>query len=458
MKKIFWGLLAGILLNSLYAQSQTEEFNKKIQVDSVKNTVDKENSKESKIEEVEIEEKQELDQNLLVSSIKFIGLKKTKESYIQSKFKKYQGKTLAETDLHELETAVQLEGLFDDIHINTEQISESEAQISISVKEKITFIPLPFAMVSNSGFMAGGIVMDTNAFGCKDMFMVGGFFSGTSKTALASFSKAPKDHGIPGFSIGGSFSKSEPELVDLEENDLFKYKAIAASGTFSLSEKLGEHFMISNGYSFKYISTDYVTEYRDKEPESIKAGAVSLSLGYSDSDWNGFFMSTNSVSVSGEAGLTNSEDSDYRHPLRFSFAIGEQHPILTPRLRMYQKISGFYGKKNHLAEFKGGSAASVNILPDSFMSERIVGGKAGLEFAVKKFSWAMFSLYADYQLVYTKVNTLLPDDDDYKLMQGVNGGFLFYLSKVAFPALGFGLAYNMTQKYWQAALAMGISF
>ncbi|MBP3772940.1 MAG: hypothetical protein J6I53_09680 [Treponema sp.] len=397
-------------------------------------------------------------QDLTITKINFDGLKKTRDSYIQSKVSKFIGLPLTDENMHDLETAVQLEGLFDDIHISTEQIGDTDAEINISVKEKITFIPLPFAMASSSGYMAGAVVMDTNAFGRKDNFMIGGFFSNSSMTGMASFSKPAKPNGVPGFSVFVSGGKSHPELVDIEEETILKYKSLGFSASFSIFEKLGENFTISNGYSYRYLSTESVEEYPSFPEEKLHIGSVSLGLGYSRSDWNGVFMSTNSASISAEVGLTNSEDDEYRHPLGASFAIGEQHPVFTPRLRIYQKISGYYGKKNHISAYMSQSAASVNILPGSFVTERIIGGNAGLEIAVAKFSWAMLSIYGDYQLVYTKKNTLLEDDDEYEFMHGPNGGVRFYLSKIAFPALSMGLAYNVTKNYWQFAAAMGMSF
>lgn len=397
-------------------------------------------------------------QDLTITKINFDGLKKTRDSYIQSKVSKFIGLPLTDENMHDLETAVQLEGLFDDIHISTEQIGDTDAEINISVKEKITFIPLPFAMASSSGYMAGAVVMDTNAFGRKDNFMIGGFFSNSSMTGMASFSKPAKPNGVPGFSVFVSGGKSHPELVDIEEETILKYKSLGFSASISIFEKLGENFTISNGYSYRYLSTESVEEYPSFPEEKLHIGSVSLGLGYSRSDWNGVFMSTNSASISAEVGLTNSEDDEYRHPLGASFAIGEQHPVFTPRLRIYQKISGYYGKKNHISAYMSQSAASVNILPGSFVTERIIGGNAGLEIAVAKFSWAMLSIYGDYQLVYTKKNTLLEDDDEYEFMHGPNGGVRFYLSKIAFPALSMGLAYNVTKNYWQFAAAMGMSF
>lgn len=446
------GILCALGISlSVSAQTQATEFNDIISAESAKSAAEKAEAQEKPADDHD--KKPEINQNLIVTKINFQGLKKTKDSYIQSKVKKFTGRPLAETDLHALETAVQLEELFDDIHISPSQIDAYNAEIIVSVKEKITFIPLPFALVSSSGFMAGAVVMDTNAFGRKDNFLIGGFFSNSSKTGMASFSKQPKEHGIPGLALFVSGAQNNPELVNLDEDTVLKYKANSFSANLALIEKIGEHFSIANAYGFKYLSTKDDKKFPARAPESIKAGITSLNIGYSKSDWNGVFMSTNSIAVSGEIGLTNMDEKDFRHPFGLSFAIGAQHPIFIERLRIYQKMSGFYGKRNHIAFFKGQGEGSVNILPGSFVTERIVGGNAGLEIAVAKFSWATISIYGDYQLVYTK-----DMDKDYELMHGPNGGVRFYLSKIAFPALAIGVAYNATKHYFQAAAAMGVSF
>ncbi|WP_407427716.1 POTRA domain-containing protein [Treponema sp.] len=456
MKKIIFVLLFIIFPQGFFSQSsepktRAQLANDTAQVVGTKEQADISDSQE-KTENSQAD-KNQIDSNLTVTRINFTGLKKTRNSYIQSKVSKFTGKSIRETDLHALETAVQLEGLFDDIQISTEQISETEAQINISVKEKITFIPLPFAMYSNSGFMAGGVVMDTNAFGQKHMFMLGGFFSNTSKTAMASVAKNSKTKGIPSISIFISGSKSSPEYENLDNDTVLKYDALSFGIGLSLSEKINDCFSFTNSFGFKYLDTSDNSNYKGLAPESLIEGTVSAGLGYSKSDWNGIFMSTNSASVSVEAGLNKPNDADYRFPLGFSFAISEQHPVFTDRLRIYQRYSGFFGHKNHLSSFKSQSAGSVTILPGNFVSEKIIGGNTGLELAVAKFGWGMISLYSDYQIVYTQ-----DFDKDYHFMHGPNGGARFYLAKIAFPALSMGVSYNVPKNYWQFAAAMGMTF
>lgn len=422
-------------------------------------------SKESESPKTEVaesseqEQAPELDKNLTVSKINFIGLKRTKDSYMQARVKEFKGKTLGETDIHELETQIQLIGLFEEINVSTQQISDTEAEINVSVKEKISFIPMPFAMYSNStGFMFGGVVFDANVFGRQHMLMTGAFFSENSKSGIVAFQKPSMGGGIPGVSIFAQVAGSVPKVVNAENKTVLRYDAFSFGTGVSLSEKLNDDLTFKNGYTFRYFSADDHSDYAGLSPESIKYGSISLGLEYSDSDWNGVFMSSNSVSLSSVFALTDSSDSDQRFPMTFSFSIGEEHPIFTPKLRMYQKISGSYGINNLIYSFANREDGAVTILSGNFLTEKIIGANAGLEYAVAKFSWGLLSIYSDYQVVYTQDFKSIDSDGDYEFMHGPNGGVRIYLAKIAFPAVAAGLSYNVTKNYWQFAASVGMHF
>lgn len=104
-----------------------------------------------------------------IETIEIIGLKKTDESYVQSLLKEYCGKESSSVDAADVETVLQAEGIFSEVHV-----SVNEEKISIEVKEKITFLPLPFASYSSDGFMGGFVLMNMNAFGRKNNIIAGG--------------------------------------------------------------------------------------------------------------------------------------------------------------------------------------------------------------------------------------------------------------------------------------------
>jgi len=395
-------------------------------------------------------EKPEINQNLKVTKINFHGLKKTKNFYIQSKVKKFLNMKAADFDWHGLETALQLEGLFDDIQISMKEISETEASVEVSLKEKITFIPLPFAMYSSSGFAGGLMVMDTNAFGLKNMFMFGGLYSKSSIMGMAMFSRPPQQNGIPGFSIFLSTSKDENTLVNLDDEEVLKYDAVNLSSRASITEQIGEFNTISLEGFFKSLSASQAGDFQ--EIDSLNSAGAGLSWQASKSDWNGWFMSSCGAGFS--AGITlYSSKSDYRFGKTISANLRVQKPVLAiSRLRFYSAVSAFYGKDQHISSYNGGGAGAVSILPGKFRTSEIAGGNAGFEFALFKGKIGTLSVYGDYQAVSAR-----DFDDDFCFMHGPNGGIRVYLAKIAFPALALGVSYNVTKNCAQFAAAMGIS-
>lgn len=441
MKKVVGVLFFSVLACFVFSQGVSQEADGQDEDESARIA-----------EGAEAESEPQIDQNLLVSKINFIGLKKTQKSYIQSRVGKFVGGTLGETDMHALETAIQLEGLFDDIQISVEESGEGEAEINVSVKEKITFIPLPFAMYSSSGFMAGGVVMDTNAFGRKDMFMLGGVFSNDSKMAVASFAK---NGAVWGFSIFGLFSKDTPELCGLDGGTVLEYNSLSGGASVGVSYKFSERQSVSMSLSFKTFSLKSENGY-SYEVGSLTAGTAGFSYSASTSDWNGLFMSTNSFRISGEVGITSAKDKNLCFPHNYSVKLSAQKPVLSQRLRAYSSAAGYLAFNAHISDFQGQGAASVSILPQKFSAERLFGGNAGIEFAVIKGKYALVSLYSDYQVAWAE--DFGADDFDFTFMHGPNGGVRVYLARIAVPALALGVSYNVTKSNWQFAASLGMSF
>ena len=110
-----------------------------------------------------------------VVDLKIDGLKKTKESYVHRILSEYIGKKESEVKIKEIETILQEQNLFSEISVSLLSEENSEKCIlNINVKEKITFIPLPFVSVSKDGPMGGFVPMEMNALGKKYQYSAGG--------------------------------------------------------------------------------------------------------------------------------------------------------------------------------------------------------------------------------------------------------------------------------------------
>ncbi len=388
--------------------------------------------------------------DLLITKINVKGLKRTKNFYIQSRLKKFLNTTTGETDLHDIENILQTEGIFDDIHVNYGQPSGKEISVEISVKEKITFIPLPFAAYSSSGFMAGLMILDTNAFGMKDTFLFGGIYSPKAITGLATFSKPPSQNFIPGFTTFFSATKNSPEIYNLDNELVFSYESLVFNAGFSLDEKISEHNSLSLALRFKKLSADQKEGYEDLV-ESVTCFTTGLTWAYSTSDWNGCFLSSKKAKITTEFAITNLSGNQ-KYPENLSYAFLFQQPIVE-KLRFYIESSGYLGRDNHISAYESQGIASVTILPGEFITDKIAGGNTGLELAWFKGKYGMLSFYGSYELVAAEEF----GEKEIYLMQGATGGIRLYLSKIAFPALAMGLSYNVTKEYWQFSAAFGVT-
>lgn len=387
------------------------------------------------------------DAPLYITEIRIEGLKKTRGSYMQTVLKKYTHIPIDKLDLHAVETTLQAEGIFESVEV--ELISGENPLLHITVKEKLSFIPLPFGASSNGSAMGGLIVLDTNAFGVKDMYMVGGIFSKNSLMGMTNFSKPSIARTKPGFTVGGSASKNTATFTDLAEDDVLVYDAVGCNVHAAITDRVSEHSQASLGIAYSQSAVENAESKNGytTTADSYKAIAFTASWGMAMQDWNGWFMSNKNISLSGNLRVYDDETVS---PSTAARLVIEQ-PLLSPRLRFTSQVSGAYWRKDHISQLGDGGAVGVSILPDDFHSSKLAGSYAGFEYAFAKARWAMFSVYANYQAA-------LCEDADaaMRFTHGPASGARMYLTKIAFPALAFGFSYNVPLKMPKYSVAFGV--
>ena len=97
--------------------------------------------------------------------------------------------------------------------------------------------------------------------------------------------------------------------------------------------------------------------------------------------------------------------------------------------------------------------AQVDILPADFSARSYAGLSAGLEKRILRIPAGTLSVAASYQVVYAD-GSILGDSFDH----GFAGAVFFYLNRIALPAVGLGLAYNVQRDYLRGFLSIGLSF
>jgi hypothetical protein len=95
----------------------------------------------------------------------------------------------------------------------------------------------------------------------------------------------------------------------------------------------------------------------------------------------------------------------------------------------------------------------VSILPRDFSARHYAGFSAGLEKHIYKAAWGTLSVQGSWQGVFSDGPV-----SGFEFNHGPALGVLFYLSRVAIPAIGGGAAYNMKSGLFQAAFSVGMAF
>lgn len=381
-----------------------------------------------------------------VQEFEFEGLKRTSRSFIENELSSCIGLEADDVTKNKIETILQAEGLFTDISIEFLEKDEESACAKISVSEKISFMPVPFFMyTSGSGFMGGGVVMDMNAFGRGDMFMAGGFFSGSKKLGITAFVKRPVNY-RPGFSLSASFGKLNNEIKNLSDKTVFDFDCLSFSAGGSLNEKIGEYVTVGLGgrYSFSDPENSAVCSFINRGKFLELTESVSASV----MNWNGYFMSVHSLNLNVSQGHKIDGENFQTYKGTAAFA----QPVIS-KIRITASLAGFYGKNLDLSFYSKRDELLCMILPDDLRFEKGAAASCGTEIAVVKIKYGLVSAFAQYQAA------VIEDfDGDCKREHGIYGGIRLYLSKLAFPAVGLGVSYNITENFWQGSAALGFAF
>ena len=385
-----------------------------------------------------------------VTEIRFEGLKKTKESYVQAVLERFTKIPEKSLDLHEVETVLEELQLFSEIKVSLERGENGKSFIHIKVKEKFFFLPIPFFMYSSDqGFMGGAFVIDTNAFGIRDNYLVGGVFSKNIQMALMAYSRPSRDAAHPGFSVGAAFTHRDREEKNSKDRKMIEYNTMGGSLNVAVSDKISRHSEIEAGVGYNYTNIDTGKSCRGYEDELKSFHAFSLNGGWKVSvpELNEWFMSSRSVSIGGETAFLTTGKIAGSSEARILI----QKPLPVTRLRVLMLYSGYISRNVPLALLPSQAAVGTTIMPEKFHSAAMAGINTGLEAGIFKMKYFVISAYA-------LVEQFLGEDFDSSFVMdfGYSTGIKVYLKTFAFPALSVGFSHNVTENNMKFSFAIGV--
>jgi hypothetical protein len=376
-----------------------------------------------------------------ITSVEVTGLKRTKTKVTDYALGKFIGRDAESLDINEVKAAVLDTGVLEPVSV---EFLPEDGRLLVHVEEKWSFFPVPLIMVNSGGTNFGLFLADTNALGLRDQAAVGGMYGSDGWMGMALYRNTPERNNFPGWNTMFMYSRREKEEQDREEQTLRSYEAAFFQAVFGLEYPFTRKLNLSLTFSFTDIQI--LDPVLDAPEEGGRNIGFSLSAAYRSSSWDGYLLSERSFSLSYGYMPAFVGSSFHELGMRFVFAF----PVVPGFLA---SLKGEANAKDGAGKVFEDSPRGVDILPAKFSALHYAGALAGLEKYLLKTRQGTLSVFASWQAVVSS-GSLSGKTFDH----GPAGGVRFYLSRIAIPALGFTVAYNMTTSLPQFSFSLGMGF
>jgi hypothetical protein len=392
----------------------------------------------------------EFNGDLPVTEIIIKGLKKTNREIILSETGIIPGDTLSAFDPHLFINRMKKKNIFTEIGINYIK-GESGAIIEITVEEKWTLIPIPVVSSNRHGTSYGLYIMDSNFLGYGKYLFAGGTLSSDRGTAMIGYI----DPSIAGSRFRGSlFLSYRNEVYQNAGMDYILYREYKAEkGTarldlgYSITEKL--KLFASGGYEQGSVDRGY-NESLDM-PDNEKAWLTGTIVKYEHLVHYEYLYYGPKLEVNCfrhiAAGEKYSGYATAAYKFDYSF-----------RLIDYNRFSiasnGAKGSRPAIFEETLGGKPGGRTLPaeivtaDSYINYTITA-----EYPFLRYKWGAITLLAFWEHGMYENNS-----EGKQVYYGPGAGTMFYLRRIALPAMGFNIARNLESDSTEYSFSIGMSF
>ncbi|WP_010257018.1 hypothetical protein [Treponema primitia] len=384
-----------------------------------------------------------------ITAVSVTGLVRTKPYVAEYPLKKFIGRDGMGLDFNEVHAAMVNTGILEPLSIGVEENPDGEGMtLTVHVREKWAFFPFPvFFMDSDGGMSGGGAFMDANAFGLNDKFIVAGIF-GTSGIITSLIYQITPERNFPGLNFMGMYGRQNQQDTDQHKKDLRRYNQDTIIGRLGLDYSVTELLKTSVSFSLHRRSIRESEDALRSPEEGVLAGGINPALEIGRSHWDGYLLSQQNAKLDYTFLMVMDDPALHTISLR-----GNYERSLVPGFKAVVRGGIHYAPASPPILESSASSVGINILPNTFSAQHYAGAVLGLEKYLFKFSQGTLALLATYQAVYSYGPIL-----EHQFDHGVTGAMNFYLSKIAIPALGLGLSYNVAADELTSTFSIGMSF
>jgi hypothetical protein len=385
-----------------------------------------------------------------VTGVSVRGIKRTRPHVAEYPLQKFIGQDGMLLDFNEVHAAIVGTGILEPLSIGVEPAPDREGMILVvDVREKWALFPLPVFFADSGGnIRGGGAFMDANAFGLNDTFIAAGLYGSSGWLASVIYHYTPERKRLPGWSVMGMYGRQNQQDTDQHKKELRNYDQETIVGSLGVQYPATEYLTLSLPSSLHRRSISEGDHPREVPERDVFAGGFNPSLEIRRSYWDGFLLAQRQASLDYTLMLLSNDS-----PLHAVSARANYELSLVPGFKAGVRGAIHYAP-NTLPLFESSAfVMGIAILPSSFSAQSFASASLGFEKYLYKFSQGTLAFLASYQAVYS-YGPILGDQFDH----GVSGAVNFYLSRIAIPALGFGVSFNVAKGEYAGVFSIGMAF
>lgn len=382
-----------------------------------------------------------------VTEVSINGLRRTTEKTLKRWIEIENGNLVSEYDIQNMYKRLEDKRLFA-LEKNIEFFpSEKDAIMIITIAEKFSFFALPFYSSIDGDSMYGGAAFDSNFWGYGSTLLAVGVFSKKSTTSFMLLSQDEMfNNNYSGKLIAG-YRTNEIEMKDIYENPT-GYES--KQNTINLGGSLGKKFFdkkFTIGPDLEWHKIKMDNEDNNPEPDAnLLFPGLLLSYDNTNQDFlfrDGFKAESITSRI---LSLDDNYDNFYRSATKLSYS-----KTYNSMINLSLKNSfGLFDRPDIAEDVINSSYGSKSLPNGSVYADDWVNGAFVLEHTLISKHKLNPTLAYYYEAGYYN------NDGFNETYHGIGSELKVYFDKVAIPAIGIGVAYNLTSEQTSFVFSFGM--
>ena len=386
---------------------------------------------------------------VIIGDINIHGLTRTKESVVRKIIPYSEGDSITLDATEVIEQLLLKTAVFSEVRVElTRSSTDAERQfgnLDIYIVEKWTLIPVPYFATNGNSYSGGLFLIEANLLGYNKFLLTALYGGSAGLRGLFVFSNPSLGGTRWSQSIVGGFGSVEIEQR-LANTDLIRaYRT--------------QYYQVGTGIGYAWtptVSTEVTARYRQWNIENTTLGLSStpitsmsyvepeILLSYDNTRLSDVLRIGTTAALSGRW-IIPETGWEIRGDISWSISTCNQQ-----RFRIL--ASGGYGDMPPLAETAIDSQDGFRTLPyKGSTADRWGSVMTSYDIPVVTSSWAVIMLTPYAELGFYETESIRT-----RAFYGPGIGTRLYLRKVAIPAIGVDLAYNVADSFWSFSFTVGV--